>query len=181
MANIGLFLGRFQPFHRGHMAVVQGMMKVCDKVIVGLGSSQFSRTDFNPFSADERRQMIGAAIQGAEMDLEKFMLVEIPDLATDKDWVEHVLKLTGPITKVWSGNEMTLKLFEAANMPIQKISPVPGISATAIREAICSKKEWHTLVPKEILDWIIEHGGKDIVRESQGKSDPKERPELWRA
>jgi nicotinamide-nucleotide adenylyltransferase len=182
MANVGLFVGRFQPFHKGHMAVVQGMMKVCDQVIVGMGSSQFSRTDFNPFTADERRQMIGSAIEESGLDLEKFTLVELPDLPADAGWVDSVLKITGPVTKVWSGNEHTKKLFEAAGVPVQNISPVPGISATAIRGSIVKADGvWHKQVPKEVLDWIVENGGQDMVKQSRGKSDAAERPEMWRA
>lgn len=172
MPNIGLFIGRFQPFHRGQMAVVQGMMKVCDQVIIGLGSAQFSRTEFNPFTADERRQMIGSAIEESGLDLEKFTLVEIPDLAEDNKWVESVLKITGPVSKIWSGNEQTKKVFEQAGMAVQNISPVPGISATAIRSSIIKGDgEWHKKVPKEVLDWIIENGGQDIIKQSRGKSD----------
>lgn len=182
MANIGLFIGRFQPFHRGHLAVLQGMMKVCDKVIMGMGSSQFSRTEFNPFTADERRQMIGSAAEENGIDLERFVLIELPDLPGDEGWVDHVLKLTGNVTKVWSGNEHTKKLFEIGNIPVQHISPVPGISATAIRESIAiGDGEWHKQVPKEVKDWIIQNGGQDIVKQSRGKSDSAERPEMWRA
>lgn len=181
MANIGLFVGRFQPFHQGHMAVVQGMMKVCDQVIMGMGSSQFSRTDFNPFTADERRQMIGSAIEESGLNLEKFTLVELPDLPADAGWVEAVLKMTGPVTKVWSGNEHTKKLFDAAGVPVQHISPVPGISATAIRASISAGDgKWHKKVPKEVMDWILDNGGQDMIKQSRGKSDPAERPDMWR-
>lgn len=180
MANTGLFLGRFQPFHRGHLAVVQGMMKVCDKVILGLGSPQFSRTEFNPFTADERRQMIGMAVEEAGLDLEKFTLIEIPDTPSDEGWVEHVLKLTGPVSRVWSGNEHTLKLFVEKALQIQKISPVPGMSATAIRKSIArGDGEWQKQVPKEVKDWIIQNKGQAAVKESRGKTQPGERPELW--
>ncbi|MEK7540459.1 MAG: nicotinamide-nucleotide adenylyltransferase [Patescibacteria group bacterium] len=181
MANIGLFIGRFQPFHKGHLAVVQGMMKVCDKVIMGMGSSQFSRTEFNPFTADERRQMIGMAVEEAGIDLERFVLLELPDMPSDEGWVDHVFRITGSVTKVWSGNEHTRKLFEAGNMPVQNISPVPGISATAIRESVAKGDgEWHKQVPKEVKDWIIQNGGQDIIKQSRDKSDPAERPEMWR-
>lgn len=180
MQNIGLLIGRFQPFHRGHFAVVQGMMKLCDKVIVGLGSSQFSRTEFNPFTADERRQMIGTVVEEAGMDLEKFHMLEVPDLATDAGWVEHVLKLTGPVTKVWSGNEHTLGLFEKAQLPTQRIKEVPGISATDIRNNIATGGSWESVVPKEVSQWIRQNGGVQILKDSRGKTAAGERPEMWK-
>jgi len=62
-----LFVGRFQPFHNGHLMVIKGMVKVCEKVVIGVGSSQESMTPENPFTATERREMIQRALQGVDL------------------------------------------------------------------------------------------------------------------
>src|SRR3989338_4597048 len=49
-----LFIGRFQPFHLGHLSDVKLALKDFDEVIIAIGSSQESGTSDNPFSDDER-------------------------------------------------------------------------------------------------------------------------------
>lgn len=53
-----IFIGRFQPFHKGHAGVVQAALERADRLIVLLGSAQQARTPKNPFTDDERRVMI---------------------------------------------------------------------------------------------------------------------------
>jgi len=53
-----VFIGRFQPFHAGHQEVLNRALQLADKVIVLVGSSFQPRTIKNPFTFDERKQMI---------------------------------------------------------------------------------------------------------------------------
>ena len=47
--KVGLFIGRFQPFHKGHESIVRKMLEECEKVIIAIGSAQESGTVANPF------------------------------------------------------------------------------------------------------------------------------------
>ena len=53
-----LFIGRFQPFHKGHLKIIQQASETYDQILVGIGSSQYSHTVDNPFTAEERTEMI---------------------------------------------------------------------------------------------------------------------------
>ncbi len=53
-----VFIGRFQPFHNGHKAVIDRALELSDKVIVLIGSSNVARSYRNPFTFEERRAMI---------------------------------------------------------------------------------------------------------------------------
>jgi len=57
--SIGVYIGRFQPFHNGHAAVLRRALGKFDRVVVLLGSSQEKETLRNPFSWGERADMIG--------------------------------------------------------------------------------------------------------------------------
>jgi nicotinamide-nucleotide adenylyltransferase len=59
----GLYIGRFQPYHLGHQAVLQKIVEEVDEIVVGLGSAQASHTLDNPFTAGERISMIWPALQ----------------------------------------------------------------------------------------------------------------------
>ena len=54
----GLILGRFQPFHLGHLNVVQEVMNEGLLPIIGIGSSEEGNTLNNPFTSQERIAMI---------------------------------------------------------------------------------------------------------------------------
>lgn len=53
-----VFIGRFQPFHNGHEHVIREGLKIAKSVIVLVGSSDQPRTLRNPFTYNEREQMI---------------------------------------------------------------------------------------------------------------------------
>jgi nicotinamide-nucleotide adenylyltransferase len=54
----GLFIGRFQPFHLGHLATVKFALKNVEELVIIIGSAQKSHELRNPFTAGERIQMI---------------------------------------------------------------------------------------------------------------------------
>ena len=60
--RVGLFVGRFQPFHNGHLAAVKHALKNVDYLYIVVGSAQRSHERDNPFTAGERIMMIKAAL-----------------------------------------------------------------------------------------------------------------------
>jgi len=54
----GLMMGRFQPFHLGHLDLVRQILKECDEVVIAITSSQFNYLEKDPFTAGERIEMI---------------------------------------------------------------------------------------------------------------------------
>jgi bifunctional NMN adenylyltransferase/nudix hydrolase len=62
MTKYTVFIGRFQPFHIGHLSVVEKAMKVSDKLIIVIGSANSARTPRNPLIVSERIDIIKAAV-----------------------------------------------------------------------------------------------------------------------
>ena len=58
-----LFVGRFQPLHKGHLQVFQNISKEYDEVIIGIGSSQYSDTSKNPFTSKEGKLMLEKSLE----------------------------------------------------------------------------------------------------------------------
>ncbi|MBT5807656.1 nicotinamide-nucleotide adenylyltransferase [Candidatus Uhrbacteria bacterium] len=160
-----LFIGRFQPYHNGHHLVVQGMTKLAGKIVIGIGSSGKSGTKENPFTAQERKDMIQRALQADDIiPMFDINFVELPDMGDDAEWTEHVLSKVGEVDKLWSGNEDTKKCFEG-KMEVQNIAEVPGISATNIRELIAKGGDWEDKVPQEVLRAIKDMDGVKRLRD----------------
>lgn len=154
-----LFIGRFQPYHIGHHLVIQGMTKLCSKVVIGIGSSDKSGTAENPYTAQERKEMIQQSLQDEDIiPMFDVVFVDLPDHNDDAQWTQHVLEKVGPIDMIWTGNEETKKCFEG-KLEIKDIKEVPGISATAIREMIKNgDTEWKTKVPGAVVKDIQDLG-----------------------
>jgi bifunctional NMN adenylyltransferase/nudix hydrolase len=56
--RVTVYIGRFQPFHLGHVHILQEAKRTSDLVIVLIGSAFRARTIKNPFTFRERKQMI---------------------------------------------------------------------------------------------------------------------------
>ena len=56
--EIALILGRFQPFHLGHLELIRAVNNRYEKIIIAVGSAQEKGTAENPFDKDERKNMI---------------------------------------------------------------------------------------------------------------------------
>ncbi len=160
-----LFVGRFQPFHNGHLMVIKGMTKVCGRIVVAVGSVDTHGTADNPFTAEERKDMIQAALQDADI-IPNFDVdfIEVPDMDDDKAWTKKCLDLAGEVHVVWSGNEHVLSCFKEAGKEVKVIKPVPGISGTEIREKMKSGGDWRKQVPSAVAEKIAAVNGVERVK-----------------
>ncbi len=160
MKPTGLFIGRFQPYHTGHHLVLQGMTKVCSKVVIAIGSTDKSGTKEDPYTAQERKEMIQGALQDEDIiPMFDINFIEIADMPDDEAWASAVLEVAGEIDTVWTGSEGTKKCFEG-KVDIKDIKEVPGISAKEIRELIRTGGEWKGKVPGAIVKAVSDLGGK---------------------
>lgn len=90
MSNrVGLGIFRAQPLHFGHVKVIEEMLFKCDTVIVGLGSSQESRSHRNPFTFGERMFMIHRVF-GSSVKVLRF--IDIESSVNSDEWCEFVLE-----------------------------------------------------------------------------------------
>lgn len=62
-----VFVGRFQPFHNGHLEVLRNGLKIADQVIVLVGSYKAAPTTKNPWTFEERKQMIESCLSQSEL------------------------------------------------------------------------------------------------------------------
>lgn len=90
--NIAFSVMRIQPLHKGHFKLISKMLEENEIVIIGLGSIQVSGTFDNPFSVNERIEMLKLLFgQGAIGKHGKIKIVTIEDIGAVKplDWVNH--------------------------------------------------------------------------------------------
>lgn len=104
-----LFVGRFQPFHHGHLYAIKKLLKRYNEVVVVLGSSEDAYTPENPFTCGERLEMMRACFN--KSDLSRLLLIPVPDINDNRVWVEHVFMHIPPVQEVYSNNQLVKMLF----------------------------------------------------------------------
>jgi bifunctional NMN adenylyltransferase/nudix hydrolase len=84
-----VFIGRFQPFHFGHLAILNKALELADQVIIVLGSAERPRTIKDPWTTQERVIMIRRNLSAEQK--ERVAFIEVKDqLYNDQKWVASV-------------------------------------------------------------------------------------------
>src|SRR5687768_15239212 len=89
-AKRGLMLGRFQPFHNGHLALARQILDECDELVVAIGSAQFNFIEKDPFSAGERLVMIRGSLAESGVDLSRCYLIPIANDDNNARWLANL-------------------------------------------------------------------------------------------
>jgi len=167
MGKRGLFVGRFQPFHKGHLEAVKDVLKEVDELVIVVGSAQYSHRIDNPFTVGERITMIRKALNEAEIPASRWWIIPVPDVHIHMVWVTEVVGYTPKFDVVYANEPLTRRLFLEAGY---KVKPVPFhkrevYSATEIRERMLNGEGWKALVPKSVAQFIEEIGGVQRLRD----------------
>ena len=111
MVNRGLYVGRFQPFHLGHLGAIKSVLNEVDELVIVIGSAQYSHKGNNPFTAGERLVMIRHALQEAKVNYSKVWIVPVPDVHLHMLWVSALEGYTPKFNVVFSNEPLTTRLF----------------------------------------------------------------------
>ncbi len=145
-----LYIGRFQPFHLGHLDAVMQIAKRESKVIIAIGSAEDFRTLENPWTASERYQMIESALRDAGIKRSQYVIIPVRDIHNNEKWVAHVARLLPKFRHVYTGSVDVKKIFVQAGYEVRGIKKNLRISGTAVREKILSGKNWEKFVPNAV-------------------------------
>lgn len=192
--DILTFIGRFQPFHLGHQAVIDQALERADKVIILIGSAGRARSIRNPWTYEERKNMIlNDYDQSAR---ERIICKPLRDTTyNDTAWITQVRKLVdeeatedmklGLIGCNKDSSSYYLNLFRGwGNVNIEFVVP---LNATDIRNMIFEhtwqQYELRTIMPKSTVDYIFDEFYKSDVYNWVEKEYNfiKQHTEMWKA
>jgi len=168
---IPIFVGRFQPFHKGHLKVIKEILKNQKKILIFIGSLQESFTQRNPFSFKERKEMIEKTLWREKIT--NFEILGICDFADDLVWAKKLLRtknLKREEVIVFTQNPWTRRCLEKIGVKVLPHSlffrkEKKGVlCATKIRERISQNKEWKDLVPETIFEYLKKNKGVERIR-----------------
>ena len=171
--DIALFIGRFQPLHHGHIYVIRNILKSFNTLKIGIGSSQLSNVKNDPFTNDERKQFINAALKKRELSSKKYKIYNIPDIFNAKKWCDHVISIVGEFDVVFSNSSFIRQLFQNKGIKVGRRLVIfkNKFNATNIRNLIAKDdKSWLKLVPKEVYNLIQKFNGVERIKSLNKKN-----------
>lgn len=173
--DYAVFIGRFQPFHNGHLRVVQEGLELADNLIILIGSSNVANDTRNPFTYSERAGMVRNAITTAD-NLDRLTIMPVSDYTYDDDaWLAHVKSLVATCTAgmvspriVLIGNERDHTSYYLRQFPGWNYHPVfdCNIQATEIRAFFFAGG----MVPEQIVP-LVPDTTMEFLRRFRDRTD----------
>jgi len=159
----GFFVGRFQPFHDGHLALVEDIAEDVDELVLGVGSADQSHTPRNPLTGGERVVAVERAV--AHLDVTTYT-VPIEDIERHSVWVSHVRSMSPPFDVAYSNNPLVIRLFEEAGVEVRQTPMIrrDEFEGSEIRARMIDGRPWRDLVPSPVAETVEEIDGVNRLR-----------------
>lgn len=153
-----VFVGRFQPMHKGHKQVIEDHIDSEENFALVIGSAGKKREQKNPLSAEEREKIIKSCFPNLE-------ILHLEDKTEEEGghekWIQDLKDLG--VKKVISQNDLVKELVtkdDELDLLEQQLYDPEIYSGTEVRRRIRSGEEWRYLVPKcseKTLETFLEH------------------------
>jgi nicotinamide-nucleotide adenylyltransferase len=174
-------VGRFQPFHIGHLALARQILGECDELVIAIGSAQFNFIEKDPFTAGERVVMIHGALAGARLELSRAYIIPIANDDNNARWLANLRSMLPEFEYLYSGNGFVKHLARSLDPRIKirepKFEKKKEYNGSNIRSLIVSGGKWKALVPAAVAREIERIGGVERVRMLAGNSESS--PQNW--
>jgi nicotinamide-nucleotide adenylyltransferase len=149
MERIGLYIGKFQPFHNGHYKVVKHMLEMFDKLKIGIGDIKNNKL----FAVEERIKMIKENFP--EANIEFFLLEDLS--STHKyatQWGKYVEEVVGKFDFIAavedSYDDYIRNDFLKIGYPVIVFPRFGSISGTNVRQLITDNNSaWKDFLTNE--------------------------------
>ncbi len=89
-----VFIGRFQPLHIGHVQVINQALELAEQVIILIGSVNGPRTFKNPFTFEQRSEVIKETVNSDKLYIEGLRDFKY----NDNSWIQQVQDIVDQYT-----------------------------------------------------------------------------------
>lgn len=172
-----VFIGRFQPFHLGHLKIVKEAFNRAEHLVIVIGSAYSAKSAKNPWSASDRKNMILSSLSEEERNRVSFVCAR-DYLYNDNLWIaelqQKVLDIIGDETKVaLIGHEHDRTSYYMKLFPQWQVINLPNYDefphATSLRQMIAFwDPEYEEYVHKNVSAMIEDQrkcGNLDFLKD----------------
>ena len=153
---VSLFIGRFQPVHKGHLHTIKQILELDEELIIVVGSAQYSHTPDNPFSGGERVMFLKHSLIEEGISMDRLYVIPVPDIGINPLWIAHLSSLIPYYDKVCTHNPLVKTLFRDAGHEVFETELLERniFSAKHVRDLLRWGGEWESLVPESVAKMI---------------------------
>lgn len=154
--SVALIVGRFQPFHKGHLFLIKKALEKADKIIIGIGSSNMSDEN-NPIDFETRKKIIKAVAYKEKIFGDRLIkIVPLDDFFDDKKWLKNLEKQVGKFDLALGNNDWTNNILEKAGYKVLKVDYYKRslFEGWRIRKLVKEGKKWQDRVPEYLIKAI---------------------------
>ena len=182
MKKNSLFIGRFQPFHIGHLADIKNIIAKGEHCIVTIAAANKSETWRNPLTGTEREMIIKKAL-AAESKLDpsglpdgSYEIHQLTDIDNGNRWVQHVINSLPKFEKVYSGSEYIRgfftddKRFEVFAVKMIQDKNGQILCATNIRKMVLNNEDYGKYLHSKVKEILDELAFRERLVKIQGKA-----------
>ncbi|MCR4263974.1 MAG: nicotinamide-nucleotide adenylyltransferase [Candidatus Roizmanbacteria bacterium] len=156
--HTALFIGRFQPFHHGHLAALHDLVFSYQEIFIVVGSSNENFTKDNPLTSGERLHLLRQVISHEGWEKSITQLIPFSDSPDNLLWTHRLIDCLPAFQVVCGNNELNNSLFqhlgyETERLPFRHRSTWQG---SVIRQRIREHKSWNPSVPSYLVSLLSE-------------------------
>ncbi|UBV42185.1 bifunctional nicotinamide-nucleotide adenylyltransferase/Nudix hydroxylase [Deinococcus taeanensis] len=176
--TFGVYIGRFEPPHTAHRDVMLEALQSVQKLIVVIGSARAARNIKNPFTAEERQDLISGMLHAAGIPRTRLLFVHVRDYFYNETlWLSEVQ--AGVQTHTRGSTDIALighikdeSSYYLRSFPAWEFIPthvVSSLSATDVRHAYFEDRldDVRGMVPPAVHDFLDRFRQSTDFRELQ--------------
>ena len=155
--NVAVVIGRFSPFHNGHLHVVETAAAENDYLVIVFGSARQARTFKSPWSDNNRVAMINQCFTERFGDKVQIRFAGVQDHYNDYHWEKDVVNKVIAAASLQPGDNVTLygyekdtssyylrmfqQAYEGVHWSFKAVDSVDNMHATDIRHLIFTEEK----------------------------------------
>ena len=160
----GVYWGRFNPPHRGHLNLIKKIRKEVDVLIIAIGSAEIKNTKRNPFDGQEKKEMMAAYLKELKIGY-NVKVITVSDGKSMRSAVRNLFEACGKFDVLYTDKETIIKIVKN-RVKVRRIHRAGNISSTKIRDAIATDKNWEHLTGRSVVNLIKRFNGTDRIKKA---------------
>lgn len=154
----GLVIGRFQPFHKGHLFLINKSLEIADTIVLAIGSAQKS-DEKNPFGLEARKKMLAEVVKNESLASKVLGIVPLYDNPSDDLWFKDLISKVSDFDVTIGNNPWNNGIIEKEGIPVVTVGLYnrEELEAAKIRSLMQENKPWESRVPGYLVKLIEEN------------------------